>query len=303
MLSSCSIMFVGFWVIVFEPHVTLVSEVAMAHHDSLRCLKSKPYQTISREPGCASNRLVAKAKEWDDSRQVAILPTLLRGRLIDYYTEIPPLTKANLKRLKVVLQKKGGLAGDPFTASLAFSTRKQKKDEQAEDFTSDLAKLTKLFKQLAYPKEHLSSSVLLQQFVTGLCSPISHQILFRVRPCDLDFQAATESASEVEQAFSLHPIKEDRIWPCYCCGGQKAVQTATLPTNPQMLVLHKPLKTVTQRLESLELKIQQQPPTHVPDQQCHWHFQALPICAHTCIVLSVPVISVDKYVICNGIVI
>ena len=110
-----------------------------------------------------------------------------------------------------MLQKKGGLAGDPFTASLAFSTRKQKKDEQAEDFTSDLAKLTKLFKQLAYPKEHLSSSVLLQQFVTGLCSPISHQILFRVRPCDLDFQAATESASEVEQAFSLHPIKEDRF--------------------------------------------------------------------------------------------
>ena len=31
--------------------------------------------------------LVAKAKEWNVARQKLILPTLLRGKLVDYYTK------------------------------------------------------------------------------------------------------------------------------------------------------------------------------------------------------------------------
>ena len=50
--------------------------------------------------------LVAKAKEWDEARQKLVLPTFLRGKLVDYYTEADEETRCNLVRLKTLLMTK-----------------------------------------------------------------------------------------------------------------------------------------------------------------------------------------------------
>ena len=51
---------------------------------------------------------VAAAKEWNTNKQLAVIPTLLRGRLIDYYIELDDDTKGDLKLLKAVLQERTG---------------------------------------------------------------------------------------------------------------------------------------------------------------------------------------------------
>ena len=57
-------------------------------------------------------QLVASAKEWNANKQKAILPTLLRGRLVDYYTELDEATRGDLERLKTLLMTKAGLVCD-----------------------------------------------------------------------------------------------------------------------------------------------------------------------------------------------
>ena len=46
---------------------------------------------------------VAVAKEWDAAKQLAVMPTLLRGKLIDFYVELDDATKKDLKLLKAAL--------------------------------------------------------------------------------------------------------------------------------------------------------------------------------------------------------
>ena len=48
-------------------------------------------------------KLVSAAKEWNDEKQASILPTLLRGKLVDYYVDLDATTKADLKLLKTAL--------------------------------------------------------------------------------------------------------------------------------------------------------------------------------------------------------
>lgn len=40
--------------------------------------------------------LVYAAKEWNTAKQLSILPTLLRGKLVDYFVELDTTTKADL---------------------------------------------------------------------------------------------------------------------------------------------------------------------------------------------------------------
>lgn len=52
--------------------------------------------------------LVVKAKEWNDEQQKLVLPTLLRGKLVDYYTEADKGTRGDLEQLKTMLMTKAG---------------------------------------------------------------------------------------------------------------------------------------------------------------------------------------------------
>ena len=222
----------------------------MTHPDSL------PLPEIHAVSGDFSRawtrfELVAKAKEWDDGKQLSILPTLLRGKLIDYYIDLPEDIKGDLKKLRDTLQEKAGLAKDPFSASMAFNTRNQKDDERAGDFAIEL---TKLFKQ-AYPEENTMSTVLLQRFVTGLRPSISRQLLLRKRPDNLEH--AIKDAVEIEQTLSFHAVDEDQT-DLINAVANKTPSQASSKDDSQLTTLHQALEKVTQRLESLETQLQRQ---------------------------------------------
>ena len=51
--------------------------------------------------------LVASAKEWNETKQKSVLPTLLRGKLVDYFVELNDKTKADLQAVKQALGRLG----------------------------------------------------------------------------------------------------------------------------------------------------------------------------------------------------
>lgn len=141
--------------------------------------------------------LVAKAKEWNDAKQLTIIPTLLRGRLLDYYLDLSEEEKSSMEALKKALVGRAGLSADPLVAARKFMTRSQGTSESVADY---LAELKKVFKR-AHPTESLDSTVLLQKFLTGLRAPICQQLLLKGRPDTL--QAAVKSAREIESALDF----------------------------------------------------------------------------------------------------
>ncbi len=208
--------------------------------------------------------LVAKTKGWDEAKQLTILPTLLRGKLLDYYFDVDEETKGGLKQLKTALMKTAGLVEDPLIAAKEFVARNQGADEKVADFA---AALTKLFRK-AYPTEALTSSVLLQRFLTGLRAPISQQLLLRKRPDE--FRRAVDDATEVEYALNFDGTCRDR--------SQREVNTmrdqqpqpadSSHPTRPdeKLSQLQHALDEMTKRMESLELmlKTKQEAETRPP---------------------------------------
>ena len=93
-------------------------------------------------------------------RQNVILPTLLRGKLVDYYAEFDEVTRGDLERLKTSLMTKAGLVCDCLVSSQIFMSHSQWPEEKVADF---VVKLKELFKE-AYPAEELMSATLLQRF-------------------------------------------------------------------------------------------------------------------------------------------
>ena len=91
--------------------------------------------------------LVAAAKEWSETKRLTIVPTLLRGKLIDYYTEFDDATKTNLATLKKALQEKAGLMKDPLMASRSFNQWNQSPHEKVDEYASELKRLLKTWPQ------------------------------------------------------------------------------------------------------------------------------------------------------------
>ena len=52
--------------------------------------------------------LVADAKEWNADRRKLVLPTLLRGKLVEFYVEAKDATRGDLANLKTFLISKVG---------------------------------------------------------------------------------------------------------------------------------------------------------------------------------------------------
>ena len=138
--------------------------------------------------------LVATAKKWGEDKQLAIIPTLLRGRLVDYYIDLEEEEKVSVQELGKSLKKRAGLMMD----------RSQEPQERVSDFATDLKKLFRL----AYLEEAKSSSVLLQRFLTGLRPEISRQILLKGRPSSLE--KALEVANEVEYVLNFFKLQAGR---------------------------------------------------------------------------------------------
>eukprot|EP00731_Ephydatia_muelleri_P023705 Em0015g1288a len=143
-------------------------------------------------------RLAAVAKQWQAEKQLLILPTLLRGNLVDYYMDLGEDEKRSLEDVKQALERKAGIKKDPVVAARYFNSRYQDDRERVMDYATQLRKA---FKE-AYPEEDVGSAVLLQTFLSGLRPSIARQVMLKGRPTALDKaieEAVTETTTEVEQ--------------------------------------------------------------------------------------------------------
>ena len=82
-----------------------------------------PLPQISSERSWTCFELVATAKEWNATKQLAVVPTLLRGKLIDYYLNLSKDERKDVKTLKAALQEEAGLKRDSLMASKLFNER------------------------------------------------------------------------------------------------------------------------------------------------------------------------------------
>lgn len=125
--------------------------------------------------------LVATAKEWNAEKKVKVLPTLLRGKLVDIYITLDKDTKADLAEVKKTLMKRAGLIKNPLVSGKEFMVHSQVQGETIERFAEELMEL---FSQ-AYPTEAPTSDILLHRFLTGILPSISRQLLLRGKPTTL----------------------------------------------------------------------------------------------------------------------
>ena len=84
--------------------------------------------------------LVSGAKEWTAAQKKRILPTLLRGKLVDIYMGLNDETRGDLTLLKKALVKQAGLMRDLLSAGQLFMTHHQLPGEKVNDFASELKK-------------------------------------------------------------------------------------------------------------------------------------------------------------------
>ena len=98
------------------PTATLVSEVEW--HSLIYLSQKSPLK--SSLGAWTRFELVSTAKEWNTEKPVMILPTLLHGKLVDYYVELDEAIKASMKLLKTALMTRAGLIKDPLTAGKIF---------------------------------------------------------------------------------------------------------------------------------------------------------------------------------------
>lgn len=197
--------------------------------------------------------LVAAAKQWDDPKQLSVIPTLLRGKLVDYYIDLEEGEKASMKELKKALAKRAGLSADPLAAARKFTARTQVPQERVSDFAADLKKL---FKQ-AYPSEATTSSVLLQRFLTGLLPAISQQILLKGRPTTLE--KALEEASEIEYALDFAKSREPQHEVNAVRENTVQADGRATAGSSKLDKLEEAMRQMMERFETLESRIRECP--------------------------------------------
>ena len=187
--------------------------------------------------------LVAAAKEWSPEKQALILPTLLRGKLVECYVDLDTETKKSANSVKDELAKRLRLCRDPLEAGRLFMARSQLEHEKVMEYAMNLKKL---FRQ-AYPEESVTSGILLQRFVMGLKTPISKQLLLRGKPDTL--QNVTDAAMEIEGVLELHVagVKPEE---------QVKVGVVKEPQRDNDTGLQVVIKELAERLGNLEAKIQ-----------------------------------------------
>ena len=108
----------------------------------------------------------------------------------------------DLGRLKTLLMTIAGLAQDSLASSQIFMTRTWYPEEKVS------MELKRLFKD-AYWSDYYTSAILLQRFLTGLLSPIHHQLLLHGKPETL--HQAIKDAVNVEYDTGLEDTQEFNV--------------------------------------------------------------------------------------------
>ena len=186
--------------------------------------------------------LVAAAKDWNAAKRATVLPTLLRGKLVDIYIELSEETRGDLAEVKKALMSKAGLTKDPLVAGKEFIARIQQDGEPVNTFASEL----KLLFSQAYPLEEPTSGILLQRFLTGLLPSLSRQVLLRGKPTSLE--QAIKDAEEIEYALSFQTSVEQ----------PKEINALPPQQGPTELEkLQETLEKMSKRLGELEISLKE----------------------------------------------
>ena len=190
-------------------------------------------------------RLAVAANKWEREKELAVLPALLRGKLVEYYVSLEDDEKTVPDTLRKALMDRAGISKDPLVSAKVFSERRQGAQETVKDFEGALKKL---FKE-AYPEETVSTSgVLRQRFLAGLRSDIAKHILLKGNPTTLD--EAVKDAVSIERALAFEDGQ--RIAPV------QAVKAKTPSEHPGgNEELQKTLDQVLKRLEGLEARFRE----------------------------------------------
>ena len=69
--------------------------------------------------------LIAVANKWENGKDLAVLPALLRGKLLDTYSSLSDAEKADLATLKSALAERAGLVRDPLVSAKKFGEQCQ----------------------------------------------------------------------------------------------------------------------------------------------------------------------------------
>ena len=141
--------------------------------------------------------LVAKAKEWNEAKQQVVIPTLLRGELLDLYLGLSEDKKELMAALKAALAERSGVTKHPLLVCKLFAEKNQGTHQTIAEYATELSKLF----QEAHPSEDVSSTVLLNRFLSGLKPAVGQQVLFKEQPRTL--AAAVKIAREVEFALQF----------------------------------------------------------------------------------------------------
>ena len=205
--------------------------------------------------------LVATAKEWSDVKKKVILPTLLRGKLVDVYVALDEETRASLPNTKKALLESAGILRDPLTAGQAFMSRHQLTGETVRDYATNLRKL---FTE-SYPGEEQTSAILLQRFLTGLSPSICRQLLLKGKPSSL--ANAIADATNIEYALNFESTPDD----------QREInvvhQKLAVSRNEGPQQLQFAIDQMTKKLEALETKLEAATKTqrlYTPQPTRHW---------------------------------
>ena len=121
---------------------------------------------------------MAKAKDWDEDRKRAIIPTLLRGKLFDEHVELPDESKEDLGKSIEVLAEWAGTICNPLSAAKLIAERNQRREKKVIEYTDEWKRLIRD----AYRLEKVDSTVLVQRFLTGLLPEVERQVLLKGRP-------------------------------------------------------------------------------------------------------------------------
>ena len=186
--------------------------------------------------------VIAAANKWEGGRDLAILPALLRGKLLDIYMQLPDADKADGATLKKALADRAGLTKDPLSSAKMFGERCQEPRESVRDFEMALCKL---FME-AYPSDNVkTASVLLGRFVTGLRPELARQVLLCGTPDNL--ADAVKNAIRVERAMGFDD-------------GQRVQAVQTGGSREDLREL---MDKLAGRMEALELRLSEQKPVGV----------------------------------------
>ena len=202
--------------------------------------------------------LVATAKEWTDAKKKLILPTLLRGKLVDVYVALDEETRGNLPNMKKALMQSAGILRDPLTAGQAFMSRHQLAGETVREYEMNL---NKLFKE-SYPDEGQASPILLQKFLTGLSPPICRQLLLKGKPSSLS--NAIAEATTIEYALNFDSKREDLQEV------NVIHQKSAALKDEESKKLQSAIDQMTKKLEALETKLESatKSPRHSQPTRC-----------------------------------